>query len=246
MPMSQTKNAAPTGPTPSAMIASHCPTVSGQHRGLDHAVDERGKQRGGETEAGDRVGRHRLELARHHRIGRPHKGGDEGCGQARYLAGRKARAIAGEQQHGAGKPEQRADDMMRRQSLARQQRGEQHDQQRPEIIQQTRFRRRREAQREEIQRVIAEQAADADDPGDQRLLQGTKGGGPEQETGECDQRADRKCHRGKLECRDLSGRDRQHRQQRPHQDRGQSDERGGAGGHDFVIASGAKQSIPSQ
>jgi hypothetical protein len=30
MPMSQTKNAAPTGPTPSAMIASHCPIVSGQ------------------------------------------------------------------------------------------------------------------------------------------------------------------------------------------------------------------------
>ena len=30
MPMSQVKNAAPTGPTPSAMMASHCPDVSGQ------------------------------------------------------------------------------------------------------------------------------------------------------------------------------------------------------------------------
>ena len=53
---------------------------------------------------------------------------------------------------------------MRRQPLAGQQRREQHDQQRPEIIQQARFGRRREAQREEIQRVIAEQAADARRP----------------------------------------------------------------------------------
>ena len=77
---------------------------------------------------------------------------------------------------------------MRRQPLARQQRREQHDQQRPEIIQQPGFRRRRETQREEIQRVIAEQAADADDPGDQRLLQRVEGGGPEQEARERDQR----------------------------------------------------------
>jgi hypothetical protein len=129
-------------------------------------MHERGEQRGRETKARHRIGRHRLELARHHRIGRPHKGRDERRDQSRDLAGREtAAAIAGKQQHRAGKPEQRADDVMRRQPLARQQRREQHDQQRPEIIQQPGFGRRREAQRQEIQRVIAEQPADADDPG---------------------------------------------------------------------------------
>jgi hypothetical protein len=135
---------------------------------------------------------------------------------------------------------------MRRQPLAGQQRGEQHDQQRPEIVQQAGFRRRCEAQREEIQRVIAEQAADADDPGDQRLPERIEGGGPEQEAREGDQSADRKRHGGELERGDLSGRDRQHRQQRPHQDRGQSDQGGGTRSHWQVIASEPKQSnIPA-
>ena len=85
--------------------------------------------------------------------------------------GAKRCAIAGEQQHRAGEAEQRADDVMRRSRSPGKQRGEQHDQQRPEIIEQPGFGRRREAQRQEIQRVIAEQAADADDPGHRRLPQ---------------------------------------------------------------------------
>ena len=195
-------------------------------------MDERGEQRGRKAKACDRVGRHRLQLARHHRIGRPHEGGEEGRGQTGDLAGRESPArIAGEQQHRAGEPEQRADDVMRRQPLARQQRREQHDQQRPEIIQQAGFGRRRKAQREEIQRVIAEQPADADHPGDQWLLHCAEGGRPEQEACERHRGADPERHGGELERGNFPGGDRQNRQQRPHQDRGQSDQCGGTGSH---------------
>ena len=60
--------------------------------------------------------------------------------------------------------QQGADDVVRRQAFAGQQRRKQHNQQRPEIIQQASFGRRREAQRQEIQRMISEQATDPDDP----------------------------------------------------------------------------------
>jgi len=92
------------------------------------------------------------------------------------VAGRQgAAAVAGEQQHRSGEPQQRADDVVRRQPLAGQQRRKQHDQKRPEIVQQACFGRRREAQRQEIQRVVSEQSADADHPGGQRLLQRGEG-----------------------------------------------------------------------
>jgi hypothetical protein len=148
------------------------------------------------------------------------------------LAGLKAAAApAHQQQHRAGKPEQRADDVMRQQALAGQERGEQHDQQRPEIVQESGFRRRRETQREKIQRVIAEQPADADDPRHKRLLQCAEGGWAKQEARESDHRANRKGHGGELERRDFSGRNRQHREQRPHHDRGKANQGGSAGGH---------------
>ena len=168
------------------------------------------QQRRCRAKPSDRIGWHGLQPSRHHRIGRPDKGRDEGGSQAGDLPRRKAGAIAGEQQDGAGEPQQRADDVMRKQPLARQQRGEQHDQQRPEIIEQARFRRRCKTQRQKIQRVIAEQPADADDPDDKRLLQGVEGGRPEDEAGERDGSADRKCHRRELERRDFSGRNRKH------------------------------------
>ena len=140
-------------------------------RHLDRQMDRGGEQRGCKTEAGHRIGRHRLQLARHHRICRPYEGGDKRRGQAGDLLPFEMHGcIAGKQQHRAGKPEQRADDVMGFKPLARQQRREQHDQQRPEIIQQPGFRRRRQPQRQEIQRVIAEQSADADDPHDRRLF----------------------------------------------------------------------------
>ena len=82
-------------------------------------MDQRGKQGGREAKARHRIGRHGFEPARHHRIGGPYKGRDKRRDQSGYLAGRKTAAdVAGEQEHRAGKAEQRADDVMRRQTLA--------------------------------------------------------------------------------------------------------------------------------
>ena len=204
----------------------------GPYRFLDQPVHQGCQQRGRRAKARHRVGRHRLELARHHRIGRPYEGRDECRDKSGHLAGREiAETVAGKQQHRAGEAKQGADDVVRRQPLARQQRREQHDQQRPEIIEQSRLGRRREAQREEIQRVIAEQAADPDDPRQRLLPQGAKRLGAPDPGQAPDQRADRECHRRKLKGGNFSGRHRQRGQERPHQDRGQSDQRGGAGGH---------------
>ena len=114
-------------------------------------MHQRGKESRHGTKSCNRIRRHRFEPARHHRVARPDEGCDERRDQSRHLARSEvAAAIAGKQQHGAGKAERGADDMMRRQPLARQQRGEQHDQKRPEIVQQPRLGRRRKAQRQEI------------------------------------------------------------------------------------------------
>ena len=184
MPISQAKNAAPDRTDAEGGDREPLRCRVGPHRGFDQPMHQGGEQRRRRAKARDRIGRHRLELARHHRIGRPHEGRDERREQAGQLAHFKAGAAAGEQQHRAGQSEQGADDVVRQQPLAGQQRREQHDQQRPEIIQQARLGGRREAQREEIQRVIAEQAADPDDPCSQRLLQGGERRGAKQEAGE--------------------------------------------------------------
>ena len=195
-------------------------------------MDQCRKQRGRKAKPRHRIGRHRLELARHHRIGRPYKRGDEGRSQSGDLAGREpAAAVAGEQQYRAGQSQQRTDDVVRRQPLAGQQRREQHDQKRPEIIQQPGFGRRRKAQRQEIQGMVAEQPADADNPRHQWLPERAERCGPPDEADEGNRSADRERHRRELKRRDFPGRNRHHRQQRPHQDRGQSDQGSGAGGH---------------
>ena len=187
-------------------------------------MHDRGEQRRRRAKPRHRVGRHRFEPARGHRIGRPHKGRDERRDQAGHLAGGDAAGVACEQEHRAGQSEHSANNVMRRQPFAGQQRGEQHDQKRPQIIQQAGFGGRRKAQRQEIQCVIAEQAADADDPCDQRLTQCVDSLTPPDPCQRSHQRADRKRHRRELECGNLSGRNRHHRQQRPHQDRGQPDQ----------------------
>jgi hypothetical protein len=64
--------------------------------------------------------RHRLEPARHHRIGRPHECRDEGRREAWNLFPGEIAGVAGKQQHGAGKAKQCADDVMDRQPFARQ------------------------------------------------------------------------------------------------------------------------------
>jgi hypothetical protein len=192
-------------------------------------MHRRREQRGGETKARHRVRWHRFELARHHRIGRPHEGRDKRRDQPGHLSRREpTAAVACKQKHRAGESEQCPDDVMRRQAFARQQRRKQHDQQRPEIIKQACFGRRREAQRQEIQGVVSEQPADPDDPCKRWLPQCADGIRPPDPCQRSHQRADRERHRGQLKCRNFPGSDRQHRQQRPHQDRGQADQRRGA------------------
>ena len=71
----------------------------------------------------------------------------------------------------AGEAQQRAHQMRPAQPLAGQRRGQQHDQQRPEIVDQVRLGRRRELERGEIERVVAEQAADAEQPDRRRPAQ---------------------------------------------------------------------------
>ncbi len=86
MPMSQAKNAAPTGPMPSA---THRKPL--QRRRLAGTVvstimcTDAAQHGGSGAEARHRICRHRLEPARHHRIGRPHEGRDEGRREARDL-----------------------------------------------------------------------------------------------------------------------------------------------------------------
>ena len=78
---------------------------------------------------------------------------------------------------------------------------------------------------------LAEQAADADQPHHRPLPQRADGIAAADPGQRSNQRADRKGHRRKLKGGNLSGRNRQHRKQRPHQDRSQSDQGRGVVSH---------------
>ena len=91
--------------------------------------------------------------------------------------------------------------------------------------------------------MIAEQSADADHPYKRRLPQRADGVGPRDPACGGSECADRKRHRRQLERGNAAGRHRQHRQQRPHQDRGEADERGGAGGHHCFVMAGLVPAI---
>ncbi len=175
-----------------------------------------------QAKAGHRVGRHRLQPTRHHRITRPDESGAKRRGEARKILRRdmaqSRTAAADHQQRHAHQPKQRANNVVRLERLARQECREHHDQQRPQIIQQSRFGWRREPQRQKIQRVIAEQPADTDKPHHQRLAQRPGGAGTPQPCQRSGAGADCKRHGGELEGRDAPGRDRQRGQQRPHHD----------------------------
>ena len=64
--------------------------------------------------------------------------------------------------------------MVPAQLFAWQQGRKQHDQQRPEVVDQARFDGRRVAQRKEVQEMVAEEATDAQGPDRQRLAQGAE------------------------------------------------------------------------
>jgi hypothetical protein len=121
---------------------------------------------------------------------------------------------------------------MQPQSLVGEQRRQQHDEQRPEIVEETGFRRGRQPQRGKIQRMVAEEAADPEPPDLGRLPQRRRSAGPQQPAHGADAAADREGEGRQLKWRHAAGRDRQQRQERPHQNGGEADQGGAkASGH---------------
>ena len=84
---------------------------------------------------------------------------------------------AGDHQHGAGKRDDAAGDVVPAELFARQQGREHDDQQRPEIVDEAGFDGRRVAQGDEVGGVVAEQAADAEQPDRPGLPQRFDGAG---------------------------------------------------------------------
>ena len=153
----------------------------------------------------------RGEAARQHRIARP----DEGARRRRRhspakLARPSAAPLVVNSTTVPASPSSAPTMCFARKPLARQQAGEQHDQERPEIIDQSGFGRRRQPQRGEIERMIAEQAADTERPDRRRLPQHAPGARSRQPD-ESKQTADGEGHRQKLERRHAA---RQHGQER--------------------------------
>ena len=189
---------------------------------------DRRKRGGDQTERRDHIGRYVREAAREHRVGRPHEGRHERRREAgRVGFGEPELGPARDQRDRAEEPDQRARDVMKPQPLLRQQTGEQHDQQRPKIVDEPGFGRRCKAERGEIQRVIAEQPANPKRPYFRRLAQrmhgmtaNDPGCGPESAP-------DREADRGELERRHLPGGCGQQRQRRPHQHGRKADQRRG-------------------
>ena len=126
----------------------------------------------------------------------------------------------------AGKAEEGARDVGGPDPLARQQRREQHDEERPEVVDEPGFGRRRETQRGEVERVIAEQAADAERPHDRPLPERLQGAAAGDARDEADRPADGERHGRKLERRHGSGRGGEEREQRPERDGAEADEGG--------------------
>ena len=105
------------------------------HRGLESEMADEAQERGREAEAGHRSrsapGRNggRAPNSRPRRRPRRRRRDSLACTRPRIEG-----AAPGDQHDHAGKAEKRADDMRAPQMLARQKRGEQHDQERPEIV----------------------------------------------------------------------------------------------------------------
>ena len=211
---------------PSAATASHWPRFSGQCVCSNSDVRDRCQRRRRKAEPHDRVARHIGKAAREHRIDRPGEGCNEGCGKPGQIGPCQRNPAPREQQNCPAERDQRARDVMQSQTFAGQQRGEKHDQHRPEVADKLRLGRRREAQRQEIQRVITEQPADTERPHRPWLFQRARRAWPEQPRRGTKPATNGKCHRGELKRRHGARRDGQQREQRPHQDRREADEGG--------------------
>ena len=119
--------------------------------GLEREVADEAQKRGHETEACHCIGGYLTEAAGQDRVAGPDKGRDEGADITWHVFGACIEGAApGDQHHDAGKAEQRSGDVRPPQMLARQQRSEQPDKERPEIFFESRFRRWGPSQLREI------------------------------------------------------------------------------------------------
>ncbi len=201
------------------------------HRLFQRQMAQQRQQGGAAAEPADRLGRHRADPPAQHRIAGPdHRRQHRGAvaqGEARV----EGHPASPDQHDDAEQPQRRPGDVPPAQPLARQQGGEQHDQQRPGVVDQVGLDRRREAQRHEEDEVIAEQPADAEQP-DRRPLpgRGQRRAALQRHPAEPDQEGDGEGHAGQLERRDRAGPGGQQGQRRPHQHGGAADQRGAPDG----------------
>ena len=189
------------------------------HRVLEQQVAAE-RQRGRySAERRDGVGRRLAEAARQHRIERPGESAAERQCVAQRIGAGEVHAAAEGQQHHAGETQQRAQKMRPAQALAGERRRQQHDQERPEIVDEIGLGRRRELQGGEVERVIAEQAADAQQPHAWRPSHQAR---PADAAGarahDADRGTDGERHGNHLERRNGPGRYRQRRQRAPQRD----------------------------
>ena len=174
------------------------------------------------AEGGDRIGRRFAEAARQNGVDRPGEGAAQ-CQQVaqRVAVGEVQPAAEGQQRH-AREAQGGAGQMRPAQTFARQRRGEQHDQQRPEIVDEVGFGRWRELKGGEIEGVVAEQAADPQQPDARRPAD--QSGPPHaarKRAHDADRGADREGHGDHLEGRDRAG---QHREEGERTPQGNGDQ----------------------
>ena len=194
---------------------------------LERQVERHREHRGDKAEAGDDVRRHAGEAPRQHRVARPGERAEHRGQVAEGELGLDGEPLpAGDDQHRAGETQQRPRDVVRTQLFARQQRREQHDEQRPEIVDEPGLDRRRVAQRDVIERVIAEDPAHAEQPDRPWLAQRLDCLGPHGPEHHACQRADAQTDSQQLERRHRAARRREPSEERPLQDRAKPDECG--------------------
>jgi hypothetical protein len=182
---------------------------------------EQGQCGGRGAEAAHGIGRHAGEASAERRIPRPgHRATERRAIAERIVGSERHLPAAGDEQRGAEQPDQRAGEVPPAQPFTGQQAGKDDDEQRPEIADQADLDGGRVAQREEVEKMIEEQAADADQPRRRRLSElDDDGVAADQPFGEREGGGGREGHRDELERRHATGTGRQQRERRPQHDR---------------------------
>ena len=175
------------------------------------------------AERGDGIGRRLAEAARQHRIERPGESAAQRQRIAQRVGAGEVHAATEGQQHDAGETQQCAREMRPAQALAGERRRQQHDQQRPQIVYEIGFGGRSKLQRGEVECVVAEQAADAQQPDAHWPSdQSPPADAARERAHDADSGTDGERHGNHLERRDRTGRYRQRRQRAPQRDGGES------------------------